>query len=94
MPPKNSTSGNEAEGKLSWEELQEKITLRNVPTLEVEDLLFVLENMNRGDISVSAYEQARQNLEGYIFEIKQLHASFRREAAENDLLKHDKFMEN
>ena len=67
MPPKTNTSGNEAEDKLTWEELQEKITLRNVPTLEVEDLLFVLENMNKGDISVSAYEQARQNLEGYIF---------------------------
>ena len=62
--------------------------------MEVEDLLFVLENMSKGDVSISAYQNAREDMEGYMFEIKQLHASFRHEAAENDLLQHAKFLED
>ena len=74
MPPKadksshpETASGGEAEEKLTWEEFEKKLILLNVPTMEVEDLLFVLENMPKKDISISAYEQARSSLEGYIF---------------------------
>ena len=62
-----TASGSEAEEKLSWEEFSNKLILLNVPTMEVEDLLSVLENMPKKDISISAYEQARSSLEGYIF---------------------------
>ena len=94
VKPTSGNSSEEAEEKMTWEELQERITLRNVPTIEVYDLLFVLESMSKNDISLSAYQNAREDMEGYMFEIKQLHASFRREAAENDLLQHAKFLED
>ena len=80
-------SEGEEKPNLTWKELEKETCLRNVAVLEVEDLLFVLEKMNKNDITVSAYQSAREDMEGYIHEIKQLHASFRRKAADNSLLK-------
>ena len=76
---------------LTWEQLRVDTQLRNVAVQEVEDQLFILESMNKKDISVSCFQFAYKTIEGLILEIKQLHSSFRKKAAENGLTSNEDF---
>ena len=66
------------EAPLSWEQLEKETHLRNISYLEVEHQLTVMESYVKKDISITMYHHAYAAIEGYMLEVKRLHANFRR----------------
>ena len=76
----------EARMLLTWDELHVDTHLWTVVTQEVEDHLSILESMPKKDIPVTGFQFTYNTVEGLILDLKQLHATFHKKAAENGLL--------
>ena len=89
-----TTDDETEEAPLTWEQLEEETHLRNISYLEVEHQLTVMESYVKKDISITMYHHAYAAIEGYMLEVKRLHANFRRKAFANKLAKNPKFLDD
>ena len=82
------------EGKMAvtWEQLSVETHLRNVITSEVEDHLYTLEKMTKKDISVTSFQYVHKSVESLMLDLKAIHASFRKKAADGGLLDNKQFV--